>query len=180
MPAEVLSRIPLPSLRVYTALSVLLVAGCVYYSFSVTSDPSWKQNVNITQHYPPVSLEEALEIKLNGGGGGEEAAAMADREVHRVVESVKGGEMELLSEMQAYEGEGGDYRTIMDLLKDMMSFMGQEAICIWVSGWSMREERTAELKWQSNLSLRPNSRSDLFAKTLNGNLEVDHLIFAYM
>lgn len=128
MPAEILYRIPLPSLRVYTAFSVLLVAGCVYYAFSVTSDPSWKQNVNITQHYPPVSLE-AAESKLGGSAvNGEDVVV----EVHLVRESVKDDVEELLHEVQAYGGHG-DYRTIMDLFKDMVSFMGQEAICIWVS-----------------------------------------------
>lgn len=137
MPADVLSRIPLPSLRVYTALSVLLVAGCVYYSFSVTSDPSWKQNVNVTQHYPPVSLEDVMEIKVSDGAmDSEEVVAAAvptsqvsNREAHQVVESVKSDDE---VELQTFI-DGEDYRSTMDQFKDMMAFMGQEAICIWVS-----------------------------------------------
>lgn len=120
MPSEILSRIPVPSIRVYSSLSVLLVAGCVYYSFSVTSDPSWKQNVNITLHYPPVSLDNSI-------------LSLADRSAEV--------DMGLQAATVPFSGdlikETGDFRTIMDQLRDMMTFMGQETICIWVSECSV-------------------------------------------
>lgn len=124
MPSEILSRIPLPSLRVYTSISLLLVAGCVYYSFNVTSDPSWKQNVNITLHYPPVSLDNGPTTTTTGEGGALDGLSVDHQlAVKEDVEKV----------MVGPEYYDGDYRTVMDQLQDMMSFMGQEAICIWVS-----------------------------------------------
>lgn len=129
MPSEILSRIPLPSLRVYTSLSVLLVAGCLYYSFNVTMDPSWKQNVNITLHYPPVSLDSLLpdestaatEEVVNVGPPLSTVKTDDDHHSHGFLnEEEFGGAAELS-------------RTVMDQLQDMVSFMGQEAICIWVS-----------------------------------------------
>lgn len=125
MPAEILSRIPLPSLRVYTSISLLLVAGCVYYSFNVTSDPSWKQNVNITLHYPPVSLDNGLPPPPSTGEG----AALDGLSVeHQLI--VREDVEKVLAGPEYYDG---DFRSVMDQLQDMMSFMGQEAICIWVS-----------------------------------------------
>lgn len=123
MPSEILSRIPVPvpSIRVYSSLSVLLVAGCVYYSFSVTSDPSWKQNVNITLHYPPVSLDNSV-LPLA------ERPAEVDMGLQATAAVPFSGDM---------LKETGDFRTIMDQLRDMMAFMGQEAICIWVSECSV-------------------------------------------
>lgn len=44
MPVILLDRILLPSLRVYTAISVLLLSISVYYAVQVTSDPNWKTN----------------------------------------------------------------------------------------------------------------------------------------
>lgn len=124
MPSEILSRIPLPSLRVYTSLSVLLVAGCLYYSFNVTMDPSWKQNVNITLHYPPVSLDTLLpanEAQVDVATDVKVGPSEPDTIDHQ-----RFGEEEL-------SGTAELSRTVMDQLQDMVTFMGQEAICIWVS-----------------------------------------------
>lgn len=117
MPSEILSRIPLPSLRVYTSVSVALVAVCLYYSFNVTSDPSWKQNVNLTLHYPPVSLTENVPVLVPPTEAGLAGAGK---------DAVLGEQQDLIRPM-------GLSRTVMDQFRDMMSFMGQEAICIWVS-----------------------------------------------
>lgn len=48
MPVILLDRLPLPSLRVYTAVSVLLLSASVYYAVQVTSDPNWKTNFTST------------------------------------------------------------------------------------------------------------------------------------
>ncbi|XP_013192661.1 E3 ubiquitin-protein ligase AMFR [Amyelois transitella] len=47
MPVTLVDRLPLPSLKVYTAGSVVLLSSAVYYALSVTSDPNWR--VNATQ-----------------------------------------------------------------------------------------------------------------------------------
>ena len=44
MPLLLLERIPLPSLRTYTAISVGLLSLSVYYAVQVSSDPDWKVN----------------------------------------------------------------------------------------------------------------------------------------
>lgn len=44
MPLLLLERIPLPSLRTYTAVSVGLLSLSVYYAVQVSSDPNWKVN----------------------------------------------------------------------------------------------------------------------------------------
>lgn len=48
MPVVLNGSIPLPSIRVYTSASVLLVSLCLYYAVSVTSDPFWRQQSNAT------------------------------------------------------------------------------------------------------------------------------------
>jgi len=44
MPVILLDRLPLPSLRAYTIISVGLLSCSVYYAVQVTSDPNWKAN----------------------------------------------------------------------------------------------------------------------------------------
>lgn len=44
MPVILLDRLPLPSLRAYTVISVILLSCSVYYAVQVTSDPNWKLN----------------------------------------------------------------------------------------------------------------------------------------
>jgi autocrine motility factor receptor len=44
MPVILLDRLPLPSLRAYTVISVVLLSCSVYYAVQVTSDPNWKVN----------------------------------------------------------------------------------------------------------------------------------------
>lgn len=124
MPSEILSRIPLPSLRVYTTISVLLVAGCVYYAFNVTNEPSWRQNVNITLQYPP-----AATAALEDGSVAIVVPEQASVEEHVNVKS--SGNENVLDSSYDIDGE---FRTVWDQLQDIISFMGQEAICIWVSG----------------------------------------------
>lgn len=48
MPVVLNGSIPLPSIRIYTSASVLLVSLCLYYAISVTSDPLWRQQSNAT------------------------------------------------------------------------------------------------------------------------------------
>ncbi|XP_068082560.1 E3 ubiquitin-protein ligase AMFR [Anabrus simplex] len=44
MPVILLDRLPLPSLRAYTVISIVLLSCSVYYAVQVTSDPNWKAN----------------------------------------------------------------------------------------------------------------------------------------
>lgn len=49
MPLVAVERIPLPSLRTYTVVSVVLLSISVYYAVQVSSDPSLKANVTKTE-----------------------------------------------------------------------------------------------------------------------------------
>jgi PREDICTED: autocrine motility factor receptor-like len=40
--------LPLPSLRSYTTISVLILSCCVWYAFQVTSEPDWKLNATFS------------------------------------------------------------------------------------------------------------------------------------
>ncbi|KAJ9591815.1 hypothetical protein L9F63_001632, partial [Diploptera punctata] len=44
MPVILLDRLPLPSLKAYTIISVVLLSCSVYYAVQVTNDPNWKVN----------------------------------------------------------------------------------------------------------------------------------------
>lgn len=51
MPSTLLDRLPLPSLRTYTTISVLLFSCSVYYALQVTLEPGW--SLNITENAKP-------------------------------------------------------------------------------------------------------------------------------
>uniref|UniRef100_A0A182NH56 E3 ubiquitin-protein ligase AMFR n=1 Tax=Anopheles dirus TaxID=7168 RepID=A0A182NH56_9DIPT len=48
MPVALNGSVPLPSVRVYTSVTVLLMSACLYYALIMTSDPNWRQHTNIT------------------------------------------------------------------------------------------------------------------------------------
>lgn len=93
MPSEILSRIPLPSLRLYSSLSILLFSGCVYYAFSVVSrDYNAKPISNLTL----------------------------------------GNDERLLDGLEREWSVNSRRIIIKEQMRDIISFMGQDAICIWV------------------------------------------------
>lgn len=64
MPIVLNTSIPLPNLKVYTSISLLLVSSCLYYAFNVTSDPNWKLDSNSTIFQSrATSLEDLLSIQ---------------------------------------------------------------------------------------------------------------------
>lgn len=44
MPMEFLDRLPIPNLRVYTAISFAVLSCSVYYAAEIIKDPAWKSN----------------------------------------------------------------------------------------------------------------------------------------
>ncbi|CAK9803202.1 E3 ubiquitin-protein ligase AMFR [Anthophora quadrimaculata] len=44
MPIEFLDRLPIPNLRVYTAISFAVLSCSVYYAVQIIKDPAWKSN----------------------------------------------------------------------------------------------------------------------------------------
>lgn len=75
MPVVLNGSIPLPSIRVYTSVSVLLVSLCLYYAINVTSDPFWRQQSNATT---AVTTGASNVNAILSGTVASEAAGVAD------------------------------------------------------------------------------------------------------
>lgn len=145
MPNVILDRIPLPNLRLYTSVSVLLVSCCVYYAISSTSDPFWRFDNNTTATDSFFSLSpDAIIAGLDGSGIDIEKIL----DVNHASSTDSGGSIkDGVDETQQQESANtvlqyispdqrklfNDTRTIGSKVKDVVSFMVQEPICIWVS-----------------------------------------------
>lgn len=145
MPNVILDRIPLPNLRLYTSVSVLLVSCCVYYAISSTSDPFWRFDNNTTASDSFFSLSpDAIIAGLDSSGIDIEKIL----DVNHAASADHGGvAKDALDETQQQEMANtvlqyispdqrklfNDTRTIGSKVKDVVSFMVQEPICIWVS-----------------------------------------------
>ncbi|KAK0074139.1 hypothetical protein PV325_008714, partial [Microctonus aethiopoides] len=44
MPTVFLNRVPLPSFRVYTAISIGILSCSLYYAAQIVKDPEWRTN----------------------------------------------------------------------------------------------------------------------------------------
>ncbi|XP_063227756.1 E3 ubiquitin-protein ligase AMFR-like [Bacillus rossius redtenbacheri] len=92
MPVILLDRLPLPSLRAYTILSVVLLSFSVYYAFEVSRETNWKVN----------STWQAGSLDVNDN---ENTTAENVRSINYVPLAVK--------------------------IKQLVTFMIQEPLCIW-------------------------------------------------
>lgn len=161
MPNVLLDRISLPNLRLYTSVSVVLVSCCLYYAISATSDPFWRLDNNTTasdsffslntdsQHVaehvangPDLSNILTTDKKDTADAGSILTGwnGMVDHNVqqqppspspsphqHQVVNQI-------FSQFTADQRKMfNDTRTIGTKFKDVVSFMVQEPICVWVS-----------------------------------------------
>lgn len=157
MPTVILDRIPLPNLRLYTSISVLLVSCCLYYAIVTTNEPDWR----LLNNMPLVKADsDSEEVPVPSTTG----AAVVDAAVDKVVRSLQqpSGDEEhvqveetspvieviVASEPSVVDvsantvekdsvpvAEGvADNRGLTDQMRDVMSFMCQEPFCIWVSG----------------------------------------------
>lgn len=116
MPIALVRSISLPNLKIYTACSLLLVSGCLYYAFDVVrTDPQWKLHYNSSQlsSSRPSSLLSSLTSSLA-------ASKQTDDQ---------DGKHEGLFDETGFN----DTNTISSQLKDVVSFMFHEPVCIWVS-----------------------------------------------
>lgn len=105
MPVTLVDRLPLPSLKVYTAGSVVLLSAAVYYALSVTSDPSWKANATLQR---PDSMASAGDVET-------------------AVEAVNAT------------------RNLTDQFVEVMTFMMQEPLCMWVSTLHYQPHNDADI-----------------------------------
>lgn len=44
MPMELLDRLPVPNLRVYTTISFAILSCSIYYAAQIIKDPAWRTN----------------------------------------------------------------------------------------------------------------------------------------
>ncbi|XP_065089221.1 E3 ubiquitin-protein ligase AMFR-like isoform X1 [Ochlerotatus camptorhynchus] len=161
MPVVLNGSIPLPSIRIYTSASVLLVSLCLYYAISVTSDPFWRQQSNATTAVtsgasnvnailsgtvPSEAAEAAAagavrDVAAGGVGnvgvGNKLDSLLTVKEINDFEEKILAATDADLKKMMEQEAEllerssANDSRTIGAHLKDIASFMGSEPICIW-------------------------------------------------
>lgn len=144
MPSTLLDRIPLPNLKLYTTVSLLLVSGCIYYAINATSDPQWRIHTNST--ILPKNLDELSDLSddkvlLSGENiiiNNENSDTIVENNYLNDVKIIENNN-EIISELYESnvknDGEIGnhDSRTILNHLQDIIAFMVQENICIWVS-----------------------------------------------
>lgn len=142
MPNALLDRISLPNLRLYTSVSVVLVSCCLYYAISATSDPFWRLNNNTTASDSFFALNTdgnhgALDLIMNfelndkfvtdehiltGANGIEPQQQQQQQVVNQIFSQFTADQRKLFN----------DTRTIGTKFKDVVSFMVQEPICVWV------------------------------------------------
>lgn len=124
MPTIILDRIPLPNLKIYTSVSVLLVSFCVYFAVNSTKDPDWRLLLNSTSVDSFVDaklMDDESLIKLSSNELHSGLSDMIDRDIY----------MNILSDATTLSGN--QTRSLGGQLKDVMDFMCQEPICVWVS-----------------------------------------------
>ncbi len=125
MPTIILDRIPLPNLKIYTSVSVLLVSFCVYFAVNSTKDPDWRLLLNATSVDGFVDsklMDDESLIKLtNNELDSSELSDVIERNVY----------MNILSDATTLNGN--QTRSLGGQLKDVMDFMFQEPVCVWVS-----------------------------------------------
>lgn len=166
MPTVILDRIPLPNLKLYSTVSVLLLSCCLYYAVVTTSDPDWRAQLSAAATTaPPVdegtaataatgdvvgdltaqSPAGAAEALSNASGlldqlqqCNDDAAALKPTSVELLPAADGSAETtlplpELEPESETLEPVNSEPRSFTGHMRDVVSFMCQEAVCIWVS-----------------------------------------------
>lgn len=132
MPIALIRSISLPNLKIYTTISLLLVSGCIYYSFNVvTTDPHWKLQSNATVaggHSAQKSQNDAVASVTSLLTNTDLLASLLPREDNTKRNDADNAESILFDNV-----DYNDTNTFTAQLKDVVSFMGQEPVCIWVS-----------------------------------------------
>lgn len=105
MPVTLVDRLPLPNLKVYTAGSVLLLSIAVYHAIGVTSDPAWRVNATLQRQEAMAAAAAAA------GAGGQHQPVIIPIGSHTA----------------------NTTRNITEQFVDILTFMMQEPLCMWVS-----------------------------------------------
>lgn len=136
MPIALVRSISLPNLKIYTTISLLLVSGCLYYAFDVVrTDPQWKLHHNTSHHSTsrPSSLlkssNDAIAVLTNSELLSSLSSSLASSEE----KEGKTTNREEQQQENLFEESSVNETTFTNQLKDVVSFMTHEPICIWVS-----------------------------------------------
>jgi len=130
MPIALVRSISLPNLKVYTTISLLMVSGCLYYAFDVVrTDPNWKlhQN-NTTTPSPPLPSASLLK------SANDAAALLSNSDLLSTLTSSLDHNDDVVEGL--FEGShllNDTTISFTNQLKDVVSFMVHEPVCIWVS-----------------------------------------------
>lgn len=151
MPHIILDRISLPNLRLYTSVSVVLVSCCLYYAISATSDPFWRLDNNATASDSLFSLNtESGQLTDHVASGPELSGLPTDKKdtdgsiltgwngmvEHHMQQQPQQVVNQIFSQFTPDQRRlFNDTRTIGTKFKDVVSFMVQEPICVWVSSF---------------------------------------------
>jgi len=134
MPVILLDRLPLPSLRAYTIISVGLLSCSVYYAVQVTSDPNWKVNSTTSGSNLEPNENESDEIVLPP------SAIFHHNE------------------------------TVGYHLSQLVTFMIQEPLCIWVSALNVLHLLTCADDWSSIVIYVFTAKFELYRFTKANNV----------
>ncbi|KAE8743205.1 hypothetical protein FOCC_FOCC011185 [Frankliniella occidentalis] len=110
MPVILVDRLPLPSLKTYTVISVALLSCSVYYAVQVTSEANWKTNATT----PHETVAQASSGKIQ------------DHAFTRVQQAIEPGtiQAELPPLLKAKP-------TLSVQIAEVVTYMVQEPLCIW-------------------------------------------------
>lgn len=124
--------ISLPNLKIYTTISLLLVSGCLYYAFDVvSSDPQWKLHHNTSHHS---TLRSASLLKTsNNELLSSLTSSLADPGEKEIAVINRANQPETVFDEATNLNETSSFTSQM---KDVITFMTQEPVCIWVSKFS--------------------------------------------
>lgn len=138
MPNVLLDRISLPNLRLYTSVSVLLVSSCLYYAISSTSDPFWRLDNNVTatdSFFPLANTDTTIgsnpntdvdDLLIDRKESADKNILLVANNINQIFTYITPDQRKLFN----------DTRTIGTKFKDVVAFMVQEPVCIWVSRWA--------------------------------------------
>lgn len=147
MPSVILDRIPLPNVRIYTALSVLMVSACLHYAIVSTNDPDWRSQNNSTiltsfTEQELIGPDSLLKAAVDGISNNIESKVIQSIQEAPVPNTVDDPIVPLINANNdnsepTLKGSRNVTRTFTEQFKDVMAFMSQEAVCIWVSDFNL-------------------------------------------
>ncbi|KAK3912354.1 E3 ubiquitin-protein ligase AMFR [Frankliniella fusca] len=112
MPVILVDRLPLPSLKTYTVISVALLSCSVYYAVQVTSEANWKTNAT--------TLHEEVAQAASG-----KVQEHAFTHVQQIIEP-ETAQTQIPPLLKSKP-------TLSVHIAEVITYMVQEPLCIWVS-----------------------------------------------